>query len=168
MVVFPLIFLKSGIITSFIVLVVIGAISCKTAQLEIIHFKSAMECDYPEVIRRILGKKWELAYVISSVLLLYVVGVVYFLLCCNMIYPTLEYLIGEDKVAPQNKIDFGRFSFQWTGIILIVTSFFLFCIKKIDVILKFGQYGIYAVIIFFFYVIVKRTFYFTSTWDSTQ
>ena len=76
MVVFPLIFLKSGIITSFIVLVVIGAISCKTAQLEIIHFKSAMERDYPEVIRRILGRKWELAYVVSSVLLLYVVGVV--------------------------------------------------------------------------------------------
>ena len=155
-VVFPLIFFSSGLLTSLIVLCFVGALSCKTCLLEIVHFKMS-EMDFPDAIKRILGKKWFLAYSLSSVLLLYVAGMIYFTLTCNMLYPFLSYILDSVgvTVAPVSSIEFGRFSFQYTGIIMIAVCFGLFCLKDLKLILKMGQYGIIAIIIFFVYIIVR-------------
>ena len=155
-VVFPLIFATSGLLTSLIVLCLVGAISCKTCLLEIIHFKMS-EMDFPDAIKRILGKKWFIAYSLCSVLLLYVTGMVYFTLICNMLYPFLKYILDSTghSIAPMDSIEFGQFSFQYTGIIMIVVCFFLFSLKDLKVILKFGQYGIIAIMVFFVYIIIR-------------
>jgi len=155
-VVFPLIFATSGLLTSLIVLCLVGAISCKTCLLEIIHFKMS-EMDFPDAIKRILGKKWFIAYSACSVLLLYVTGMIYFTLICNMLYPFLKYILDSTghSIAPMDSIEFGQFSFQYTGIIMIVVCFFLFSLKDLKVILKMGQYGIIAIIVFFVYIVVR-------------
>ena len=155
-VVFPLIFSTSGLLTSLIVLCFVGAISCKTCLLEIIHFKMS-EMDFPDAIKRILGRKWFLAYSLCSVLLLYVTGVIYFILICNMLYPFLKYVVNSAgvSIAPIDSIDFSQFSFQYTGIIMIFLCFFLFSLKDLKVILKLGQYGIIAIIVFIVYMIVR-------------
>lgn len=155
-VVFPLIFSTSGLLTSLIVLLFVGAISCKTCLLEIVHFKMS-EMDFPDAIKRILGRKWFLAYSLCSVLLLFITGIIYFILICNMLYPFLKYILDSAgaSIAPMDSIEFGRFSFQYTGIIMIVVCFFLFSLKDLKIILKMGQYGIISIIIFFVYIIVR-------------
>lgn len=155
-VVFPLIFFTSGLMTSLIVLLFVGAISCKTCLLEIVHFKMT-EMDFPDAIKRILGKKWFWAYSLCSVLLLFVTGIIYFSLICNMLYPFLKYILDSagTSIAPMDTIEFGKFSYQYTGIIMIGICFLLFSLKDLKIILKMGQYGIISIIIFFFYVIVR-------------
>lgn len=155
-VVFPLIFSTSGLLTSLIVLLFVGGISCKTCLLEIVHFKMS-EMDFPDAIKRILGRKWFLAYSLCSVLLLFITGIIYFILICNMLYPFLKYILDSAgaSIAPMDSIEFGRFSFQYTGIIMIVVCFFLFSLKDLKIILKMGQYGIISIIIFFVYIIVR-------------
>ena len=155
-VVFPIVFNSSGLLTSIIILFFVGAISCKTCLLEIIHFKMS-EMDFPDAIKRILGRKWFLAYSLCSVLLLYVTGVIYFILICNMLYPFLKYVLdaGGIQIAPMDSIEFGRFSFQYTGIIMIFICFFLFCLKDLKIILKLGQYGIISIIVFFLYIVIR-------------
>ena len=59
-VVFPLIFSTSGVVTSLLVLIFMGVITCKTCLLEIVHFK-VQELDFPDVVQRIMGRKWSFA-----------------------------------------------------------------------------------------------------------
>ena len=156
LVVFPLIFSTSGLVTSLIVLCFVGAISCKTCLLEIIHFKMS-ELDFPDAIQRILGRKWYLAYSWCSVLLLYVTGMVYFTLICSMIYPFLKYILDSAgvSIAQMDVLEFGKFSYQYTGMIMIVVCFFFFSLKDLKMILKMGQNGIIAIAVFFVYIVVR-------------
>lgn len=155
-VVFPLIFSTSGLMTSLIVLAFVGVVSCKTCSLEIIHFKMS-ELDFPDAINRILGRKWFIAYTLCSVLLLFLCGVIYFILICNMLYPFMKYVLESNgvEVAPIDTISFSQFSFQYTGIIMITVCFILFCLKDLKIILKMGQYGIFSILIFFVYILIR-------------
>ncbi len=65
-------------------MLVIGFISFKTCSLYVIHMKPGEH--EPDVIERILGKKWKNAFCIGSALLMFIVGVVYFLLINNNLY----------------------------------------------------------------------------------
>ncbi len=155
-VVFPNLFQKTGVITSLIVMFVIGSISCKTCLLEYTHFK-LIELDFSDAILRILGKKWFYFYNIISILLLFVSGIIYFLLIAKMGYSFLTYIFLKNDIAHalQSDINFNEFSYQYFGIIAISLSLMLFSLKDLKVILKLGQYGIISIMIFSIYVIVK-------------
>lgn len=155
-VVLPNLFQSSGVITSLIVLIVIGLISCKTCILEISHFKID-EVDLTDAILRILGKKWFYFFNFVSILLLFVSGIIYFLLIAKMGYSFLSYFFITFNVdyASQDVMDFTKFSYQYFGIICIFISFMLFSLKDLKIILKLGQYGLFSIILFFFFVIVK-------------
>jgi len=155
-VVFPNLFQESGIITALIILFIIGGISCKTCLLEISHFKMT-ELDFADTILRILGRKWFFFYNFVSILLLFVSGIIYFLLIAKMGFSFLIFIFQETDVtySPQNHKDFTMFSYQYFGLIAISFSFILFCLKDLKFILKLGQYGILSIMIFSLYVIVK-------------
>ena len=155
-VIFPNLFQKAGVITSLIVLIVIGCISCKTCLLEITHFK-LNELDFTDAILRILGKKWFYFYNFVSILLLFVSGIIYFLLIAKMGYSFLTYIFLNYDIAHslQSDVNFNEFSYQYFGIITISLSLLLFSLKNLKIILKLGQYGIISIMIFSIYVIVK-------------
>lgn len=142
--------------TSLIVLLFVGIISCKTCLIQIVHFKPN-EIDFPDAIKRILGYKWFVAYNGCSFLLMYLVGMIYFTLICNMLYPFLHYILTEAG-AEMGKIDdivFDKFSYQYVGIIMICIHFCFFCMKDLSILLKMGQYGIIPILIFICYIIVR-------------
>ena len=155
-VVFPNLFQQSGIITSLIVLLIIGSISCKTCLIELTHFKST-ELDFADTILRILGRRWFFFYNFASILLLFVSGIIYFLLIAKMGYSFLVFVFQETgaQFSPQSHEDFSQFSYQYFGFIAIGFSFILFSLKDLEFILKLGQYGIISIMIFAIYVIVK-------------
>lgn len=155
-IVFPLVFSSSGILTSLIVLVFMAVITCKTCLLEIAHFK-ILEADYPDVIERVLGKKWWMGYSICSVLLLFIAGVIYFMLICNMFYMVVSFILNHAGVeySAKSDMDFTKFSYQYSGIIMIVFCFALFSLKDLSVIMKICQYGIISIILFIVYIIYK-------------
>lgn len=134
----------------------VGVLSCKTCLLELIHFNPT-EIDFPDAIRRILGKKWYIAYSVCSFVLLFVTGIIYFILICNMIYPFLSFILDScgTEIAKIDKIVFDNFSYQYTGLIMIIICFFFFQMKDLGVLLKLGQYGIISIVIFIGYIIVR-------------
>ena len=155
-VIFPNLFQNSGIITSLIILLLIGSISCKTCLLEIRHFK-LNEVDFTDAILRILGKRWFFFFNFISILLLFVSGIIYFLLIAKMGYSFLTFIFikADLDYAEQSDMNFSKFSYQYFGFIAITISFMLFALKDLKVLLKLGQYGIYSIIIFSFYVIIQ-------------
>lgn len=155
-VVFPLIFSSSGLVTSLIVLAFVGVITCKTCLLEAVHFK-VLEMDFPDVITRILGKKWAFSYCFCSALLLFITGVIYFMLICNMFYMVMSYIFTHSniEIASKDEFEFGKFSYQYVGIIMICFCFILFNLKDLSVILKIGQYGIVSIVLFIIYIFYK-------------
>lgn len=155
-VVFPLIFSSSGLLTSLLVLIFMGVITCKTCLLEIVHFKTR-EIDFPDVINRIMGRKWSISYCICSSLLLFITGTIYFMLICNMLYMILNYILNENGIILPGKdeILFDRFSYQYVGIIMIVFCFILLNMKDLSIILKLGQYGIISIFLFIIYIMTK-------------
>ena len=155
-VVFPLIFSVSGIITSLIVLTFMGIITCKTCLLEIVHFKE-LEMDFPDVVQRIMGKKWSFCYCVCSSLLLFITGIIYFMLICNMLYLVITYILRHNGIAyaTKDQIVFDQFSYQYVGIIMIVFCFLLFALKDLSIILKIGQFGIVSIVLFIIYILTK-------------
>ena len=155
-VVFPLIFSTSGVITSLLVLAFMGIITCKTCLLQIVHFK-VLELDFPDVVKRVMGKKWSFAYCFCSSLLLFITGVIYFMLICNMLYMVIGFFMRRNgmEVASKDDLVFDRFSYQYTGIIMIFFCYIMFYLKDLTVILKIGQYGIISIFTFIIYIITK-------------
>ena len=99
--------------TSIIIMVIIGLMSLKTCQLQITHFKLT-EIDFQQALKRVLGRKWELAYIISTIAILYIAGMIYFLLAANTIYPLMQYIFkkdGKNRFPEPNKFVLNEFSF---------------------------------------------------------
>jgi sodium-coupled neutral amino acid transporter 9 len=121
-----------------------------------VHFKPN-EIDFPDAIKRILGNKWFIAYNACSFLLMYLVGMIYFTLVCNMLYPFLNYILTEANVqmGSIDEIVFDKFSYQYVGIIMVCVFFFFFCMKDLSILLKLGQYGIVPILVFIGYIIVR-------------
>ena len=91
--VMPINFYKSGLISSIsnalilsysnesilVCSAVMGFISFKTANLPLLHSRHE-EFDISEAITRILGQKWKIFFNALSALLLYLSGIIYFIL----------------------------------------------------------------------------------------
>lgn len=75
----PVNFGSSGIIASFLIMTVIGAISWLTC-LWIVDNSKDYETDVSQVLSRILGNKWSILFTFSSSILVFCVSIVFFLL----------------------------------------------------------------------------------------
>jgi len=149
--VMPISFQQTGLITSFIACVFVAVISFITANLIVKHYKHG-EADLPEQIERIMGKKWKNFFAASSAFLLGIATIAYFLLMSNLLYTALETAI--PGLPPKDAgITFSQFSYQWVGVILAVISFAGFNIKAMSLILKVNGYGIYAVGVYILFII---------------
>ena len=156
-VVFPLVFTASGIMTSLIVLAFVGGITLKTCLLQVTHFKFGYEMDFTDIIRRILGKKWSYAYGACSSLLCFVMGIIYFSLVCNMVYLIMAFIFNHCGLAigAKDEIVFDRFSYQYVGIIMASFCFIMFHLEDLSIILKIGQYGVVSIGLFLIFIIYK-------------
>ena len=81
-IVYPVIFVKDGIIGSLVILLIIGAALYATCRLLLIHNRPD-EMEFGDQIKRILGKKWALFNSIVNVTLIFMVSIAYFMLICS-------------------------------------------------------------------------------------
>jgi sodium-coupled neutral amino acid transporter 9 len=95
-IVIPVNFIKSGLILSIIIMTVIGLVSYKTCSWVVSHAKNS-EKDMSEIIKRVLGDKWFKIFCFGSSLLMFCIGVVFFLLLNNTVYPMIEFVCDKIK-----------------------------------------------------------------------
>ncbi|KAL4486141.1 hypothetical protein ABPG72_012194 [Tetrahymena utriculariae] len=147
--------LKCGLIMSLILMPLIGYISYKTCTY-IVLFQKKGESDLSEVVERILGKKWCRMFCITSSLLLFVAGIIYFILINSVLYPITKYffyLAGSPSYANQTTIDFTQWSIQYQAILLIVPYFILFSLRNLSFIIKLGKIGVFAIFVYGLFII---------------
>lgn len=153
----PLVFLKCGILTSFLVFLLIGIVNFMTCKLCLIHLKDNEE-DLPEIIERIIGYQWKLFFVVCSVATQSLTGVVFFIIMNNMMYPSIVFILdgyGFTGYATKSEFRFDVYSLQINALILLIPSFascFLTDLKFITTLSKLGVYVLFAYIIFLFYI----------------
>ena len=80
--VLPYNFMQGGFLMSLIVMTIMGFASYYTCRI-IIQVRIEGELDFSNIIFRILGKKWQVLYSFASIALLYLAGIVYFLLALS-------------------------------------------------------------------------------------
>lgn len=146
-------FQRCGLVTSLITMLIISGISYKTCLIVLKHIKHN-ECDFSEILERILGRKWSILFRISSFSVYFILGIIYFVLSCNLLYSSIQYFRGYN-IPTSTNIDFKGFSFQYLGLIVSFFMFFVLCIEKISWIVKIGQMGVFALLIFIAYTIYK-------------
>jgi sodium-coupled neutral amino acid transporter 9 len=151
--VMPVSFYGAGMLSSVIGAIVMAIISFYTADLYLIHSRRD-EIDYPEAILRILGKKWCFLYNFISMLLLYLVGLIHFILMSQSFYAILKNLAPDSSDWGGSKdIVFNNFSMQWVGVIMFALCAVLFSLKDLRHILWFNDKGVYMILIFCIFII---------------
>lgn len=74
----------------------------------------------------------------SNMLLLYLAGMVYFILICNLLYPIVELVMGKIgfETAAQNEITLSKISYQWTGVVYMIMLFMIMILRNLNLLLK--------------------------------
>lgn len=156
-------FLSCGLFLSIIIMLIIGVVSTLTCTYVIRHSLFS-ETDFKRTISRVLGEKWSNLFSLSSCLLMFCVGVVYFLLINNTVYPAIDFVCikAGTHIAPIDtpvKDAWGQFSLQYLAIIMIFVLLPFFFIKDIAVIVKLARFGVVALLcymIFIFYIFLDN------------
>ena len=154
----PIVFGTCGIITSLIVLLVIGFVQYITCNLCVIHMKEN-EPDLPEIIERLLGKTAKIIFVISSCVFEFMTGLIYLALMNNMLYSIIIFIlshVGYENYAQKSEFRFDIFSFQINSLIFMIPCYLSCFIKNLNMITTFSKIGIYVLIsyiIFLFYIL---------------
>ncbi|CAD8132403.1 unnamed protein product [Paramecium octaurelia] len=154
--VIPVLFQQSGIMSALIVALVFCLISCKTCQLQVVHNKPE-ELDLPQTIVRILGQKYNLIFNITNIIILYFAGVVFFILQCSMLYSLVQLLCRELEMDYAPKTDFvlSKLSYQWCGIFYMCLLFLIMLQKNLTLIIKLVQYGVISIIALIIYIVIN-------------
>ena len=106
--VFPLMFLESGLIVSTIVLMITGYISFQTCKLYLSHTKED-ESDLQYSVKRILGPKWFKFFIGISVFYIFICSISYYMIICEMLYKITEFLATQfslGKLVPRDELTF--------------------------------------------------------------
>ena len=154
----PIVLGSCGLITSLIVLLVIGFIQYITCNLCVIHMKEN-EPDLPEIIERVLGKTAKVLFVISSCGFEFMAGIIYLALMNNMLYPIIIFILslcGYENYAKKSEFRFDIFSFQINSLIFMIPCFMSCFINNINIIITLSKIGLYVLIsyvIFLFYIL---------------
>ncbi|EAR97830.2 transmembrane amino acid transporter protein (macronuclear) [Tetrahymena thermophila SB210] len=139
--------LKGGLIMSLILMTIIGYVSYKTCSI-IILYQRRGELDLSQVVARVLGKKWGKIFCVTSCLLLFILGIIYFLIMNRCLYPITKYffyLAGSSNYADQQSIDFTKWSIQYQAMILIVPCFALFTLRDLTFVINLRKVGVLAI-----------------------
>lgn len=154
--VFPFIFHQSGILTALLTMAFVGCVSCKTCLLLFKHILSK-EVDINESIRRILGKRWHVSYVVLSTTFMFLGCVIYYQLGCTCLYNFLQYLSRRGCIralpAP-GELRYDVFSYQYTGIIYALFYFVMLLKDDLKMLIKLSALGIIALVAFIVYLVV--------------
>jgi sodium-coupled neutral amino acid transporter 9 len=151
--VMPINFYVSGMLSGLIAAIIMAVISYFTCNLIIIHSR-VDEIDYPEAIERILGKPWRYVFNIMSMILLFLVGLIHFVLISETLYSLLKNVFSNsDSWANSDDISFSTFSMQYVGLIVFVLCALLFSIKNLKNILVINDKGVYLILIFSLFII---------------
>lgn len=119
MIVYPVLFVKSGIIISPIVMLIVATIQYLTCRLLVIHNRPD-EPTYNESILRIGGVKVDKLNSIVNMLLFFFVCVAYFILVTHNFYEiSSAILAGFLPYDPpkSNEIVLSKYSIQWAAIL---------------------------------------------------
>lgn len=151
--VMPVNFYKTGIVTSVIGAIVLLVVSYWTCNLCVIHSRDD-EIDYPSAIKRLLGRYGEICFNCLSMFLLMLVAIIHFILMANVLYAIIINFQADPHSFPAfDEISFSKFSMQYTGIILFFLCAFIYCIKDLSIILKINDKGIYMILTFTIFII---------------
>lgn len=152
----PLSVVNVGLLTSTIVAIILCAVSYKTCNLTHLH-ANPDEFEYISAIDRILGKTWKYVYVLFSIIILWMAGIIYFLSLCDVIYSAIQ-LIFDVTLVAESTISFKSFSYQYVGIIIMGSICWLFFLPRLGRILDLTEKGIYSIAvetIFLIYLGIK-------------
>jgi len=149
--VLPLQFYRSGYGSCLMAIAIMGFFTCLTARALSFQLKSE-EKDFTQTIERVLGKKWQTLYSIASQAFLWLGGIVYFLLASNILYSIIIQISDSPSMPKKSDIVWDKFSYQWTGAILVVVSLVLFNLRDLSVVLKLSSKGIYSIGFFFIFI----------------
>lgn len=132
-IVYPVLFIKDGMISSVLVMLVIGVVNFFTCRLLVVHNRKDEE-SFNESIKRIGGIKLDKLNSTVNMLLLFFVCFVYFLLVVQNFFQVTVSIIQSFKNFTPPKtttITFEEYSFQWASIICLAFSTPLFFKKDI-------------------------------------
>lgn len=151
--VMPVNFYISGLISALISSFIVAIISYLTCNLVVIHSRDD-EIDYPEAILRILGKPWAVLFNVMSMILLYLVGLIHFVLMAEVFYSVVKNIVTDSSgFAPSDTISFSVFSMQYVGLIMFAICMILFSIKDLRHILRVNDKGVYMILTFCVFII---------------
>lgn len=148
--VMPIYFQQTGVLSAFILAIVIGCVNFTTVRL-VLRYHKRSEGDFADIILRILGSRAHKFYVLLIVGLMLVIGIASFLLISNILYATLGEFIQD--LPSKDTITFSSFSYQWAGLIVSVLMFTMYNVKRMSMILTISSYGMYCVAFYIVYII---------------
>lgn len=156
-IVYPIVFIKDGMLGSLLVLLTIGAALYFTCRLLVLHNRHD-EVGFGQSIRRILGPKWARLNSIVNITLIYVVSIAYFMLICGNFFDITAAIFTEivdGYVPPQGTgIVLSKYSPQYASLICILFTGPLICKRDIDLLMKFFKITIYFVFAYGIFILV--------------
>ena len=116
------------------------------------------------MILRILNKTWAKIFGVASSILLFIVGIIYYLLICNSLFIVLEFIFLRSGFTNyENKstgnVVWDKFSIQYLALIAIVPISPMLFISNMKGIVKLADYGFVAIasfVVFIFYIFFKN------------
>lgn len=161
MIVYPVLFVKSGIIISPIIMLIVATIQYLTCRLLVIHNRPD-EPTYNESILRIGGVKVDKLNSIVNMLLFFFVCVAYFVLITHNFYEVSSAILaGFLPYDPpkSSEIVFNKYSIQWAAILTVFALKPMLFRKEVDFILKLMGYSIYfifAYVVFILFNLIRH------------
>lgn len=89
----PILFLKSGIVTGVLVLIISGFVSYKTCRIYVLHL-AKKDNDVEDSIGRILNAKWQKFFKLITGYYLVCLNVIYIELIVDQIYDVIYFILG--------------------------------------------------------------------------
>lgn len=131
---FPILFKKTGLISSTLVLLLSGIISFVTCRVYVLH-GGEEDKDVEWTIRRILGAKWEkyFRFITGSYLIL--LSIISLDLIVDQLYSIIYFFL-KDSIAAKDEFSFTKFSPQWLTLVLFVPLLAVVFLKNLNLLVK--------------------------------
>jgi len=151
---FPILFKKTGLVSSTIVLFFSAIISFLTCRVYVLH-GGENDKDVEWTIRRILGVKWERYFRFITGFYLVLLSIISLELIVDQLYSIFYFFLKDSGIAHKDEFSFRKFSPQWLTLVLFVPLLALVFIKKLKLLVKLSEYGSVSIFIYVAYVSVQ-------------
>ncbi|KAL4443102.1 hypothetical protein ABPG74_002169 [Tetrahymena malaccensis] len=157
----PLYFNQTGIITSIIIMIIMGIVSMKGCDIYVQHLKKN-EFDIQETLGRIMGNRWRMFFIVISTIYMILVTLLYYSFSIEMVYSLITFIMthsGSKNYADKADVSYSQFSIQYTVLATIPIFLGLLFLKKLGFMIKIAELGVYAIysyVIFIFYTFISN------------